>query len=99
MGEKELDELRRRRFARLADALIGTVEAPKAADRPYSHWLISQPMANWLADQAGMPRGPVDGAHLLGRPCWLANDPGGLRLEVSPPRRWLAAELGDDAGA
>ena len=51
-------------------------------DRHYSRWIISQPMANYIADWAGVPRGPVNGAHLLGRPVRLGNDVGGIRLEL-----------------
>lgn len=77
-----------RRRITLYDRLLDTYYALHPADRHYARWQLSQPMANWLADQVGVGRGPVHGAWLFGVPCDLANDPGGLRLKVTPPRRW-----------
>jgi hypothetical protein len=61
-------------------------------DRPWSHWVCSEPMADWLAMQFGAPRdlrrpSALLGA-LLGLPVLLRNDPGGLRLELGPRRRF-----------
>jgi hypothetical protein len=57
-------------------------------DRPWSHWICSEPMLDWLADQFGTLRIRGFPPTLLGLRVEVRNDPGGLRLVQGPRRRF-----------